>query len=417
MFISTNTASQPRSNPVPKFFVLIAMIGACLGGAMASWADIGIGLKKVPPLSARTFLPQPAFEKATKVESEAAPYNDKYIPYEIRIPKIWSDNVQGGIGELKTDNKVLSDSILSILGKYIGKPKNLVTSNITVEAQILPYEINVRDWFVNFILKNGFALTGLTVKSERELEAMYVQVIDDQTYAVRTRVIINGPRLVMVRYYLPQDNFEDEKNMQAQVIASFKLLAPSTERIEKQLEYGFLDQSYFNYPASWAIRTKSIYSVERMSAQLYQEIVGSDPTILDGQIKINVISRLLKTSLADEVKDFRDKTNIPGYSIGPLIENIDYKYDDSIQTGKSQAYQLIPKDKAAMKNYEFIVTVMQGADFYYITSLITPSRDQDFMIWARNMETLRIVNESVRRSNVHIDPNDPYFDYLKEQPQ
>jgi hypothetical protein len=250
----------------------------------------------------------------------------------------------------------------------------------------------------------------------REIEALYVALENDVTYVVRTRVIINGSRLVVVRYYLPQENYEEEKVLQAQVMSSFRLLQPSKERIETQETYGFLDQSYFNYPKSWTLKEKSILSIERMSALLTQEMTDRKTQILEGHIKIKVISRLLKTTLAQEIENFRKDLKIPHYSVGKLIENVDYTYDPSIRIGKAQLYRLEPDDKVNMQAYEFLVTVMQGDDYYYITSLITPSREQDFYTWAKNMEAARIVNETMRRNNLIIqyDPNDPYFDYLKE---
>lgn len=378
-------------------------------------AAIGINITDIPKLKEYPLKSQEEFEKTTKVIKQENPYGDSKISYEFRVPKKWSLNVQqapiGGEG-----GSPLSKSVLTIIAKYISEPKNLQRSTITIEAQELAYEISAKNWFINFIINNGFSLSGMTEKSSREIEAMYVALENDVTYVVRTRVILNGSRLVVVRYYLPQENYEEEKPLQAQVMASFHLLQPTAERIETQETYGFLDQSYFNYPKSWTLKEKSILSIERMSALLTQEMTDRKRQILEGHIKIKVISRLLKTTMAEEIENFRKELKIPHYSVGQLIENVDYTYDPSIKVGKAQLYKLEPDDKVNMQAYEFLVAVMQGDDYYYITSLITPSREQDFYTWAKNMEAVRIVNESMRRSNLVMkyDPNDPYFDYLKE---
>ncbi len=201
-----------------------------------------------------------------------------------------------------------------------------------------------------------------------------------------------------------------------QILSSFKLTNATGEKIEKQTEYGFLDQSYFNFPKSWKLKEKSILSIERMSAQITRESQNNDDIILDGHMKVNVVSKLLKTTLGQEIETFRKSLVIPHYTIGDLVGHVDYKYNPAIKSGKAQIYKLVPDDKVNLKTYEILVTVMEGADYYYITSMITPSRDEDYYMWARNMEVARIVNESMRRTNIktEYDPNDPYYDYLKD---
>lgn len=394
-----------------SLFVFATMLAVSL----PAYAGIGIDLNKIPAIQTWEMLPQAEFESATKVEREDKPYKDDLLSYEIRLPKDWTANVQEASKELKVTDKKMSDTVLSILARYIGPAKNLTRSYISVEALQLSSEIGVKNWFVNFVLRNGFSLDGLSEHSDMEVEALYVQVINDQTYAVRTRVMINGARLIMVRYYLPQDNFVEERSQMAQVIGSFKLLSPSTKRIEGQKTYAFLDQSYFDYPDTWGLRGKPIYSIERMNATIYQQqVLPSQETVLEGQIKVDVVSKLLKTTLAQEVKAFREGVNIRGYKVGKLIEPVKYTYDPSIKAANAQVYELVPQDPLTMKSYEFLVTIMEGADFYYITSMITPARDQEFLTWARNMETAKIVNQSMRRGNTKYDPNDPYYDYLKD---
>lgn len=393
----------------------LAVLTMQMSPTFASDVVMGLDISKIAPLKKVEFLPTDQFNKATRIESEPAPYDDAYLPYELRIPKAWTENVHGGVGEIKRTDRALSDSVLAILGRYTSPAKNLVRSYVVVEAASLSYEVGLRDWFLNFILQNGFSLAAYEQKSEKEIEALYVQMIGDQAYSVRVRAIVNGPRIVMVRYYLPQDNIETERQQQAQVVSSFKLMKPSDDKIEKRLEYAFLDQSFFNYPQSWTLQARTIYSIERMHASIFKKIGEKEKESLFGQIKVTAVSRLLKTSLADEVKTFKAETAVKGYHLGKLIETISYKYDPSIKSGRTEAYEFVPQDKATMKNYEYVVSVLQNEDFYYFINLITPAREQDFYIWSRNMEAFRIVSETVRRSKLNAaDMSDPYYDYLKE---
>ena len=395
--------------------VLIAITAA--GGIATPAFSAGLDLKGVPAV--KEFPPIAAADIKAKMKKskEIKPYNLDELSYEILLPKDWTDSIQQAPVTGANDKNFLSNNVLSMVAKYVGPPKNLVRSHLTIEALQLPYDISARNWLVNYVVRNGFTMSAMTEKSPYEIEARYVQFDRDQTYAVRVRALINGPKLILVRYYLPQENEKEEEALQGQIVSSFRLLNMGQQGVEKLEEYGFLDQSFFNYPASWELKERNILSIERMSALLFQSKRDeNDVVTLDGHIKINVISKLLKTTLAQEIETFRSNLVIKDYSVGKLIETISYKYHPTIKSGKAQIYQLVPSQPNTMQYYEFLVAVMEGADYYYIVSMISPSRDIDFYTWAQNIEVARIIVESVRRDNfsTEIDLNDPYYDYLKE---
>lgn len=406
------------ANQLPLKLSLVATLFALMMPVASVHAQ-GVDLNKVPPVNEPAPMSEADIKAKMKRAKEVKPYNKNDLSFELILPKDWSDNTQPPPIGPSMDQK-LSKTVLSVLGKFVSPPKNLVRSHITIEALDLPYEISAKNWVVNYILTSGFSLTGMTEKSNKELEVLYVQVDGDQPYVVRGRAVINGSTLSIIRYYLPQENQKEDEALQAQVVNSYTMLSPSKEGIEPQEKYGFLDQSYFNYPASWDLKDKSILSIERMSALLSQvsrREAKDDELFLDGHIKINVISKLLKTTLDEEIATFRDELIIPGYTLGKMIEKVNYNYNRDIKSGKAQIYELQPSDPVKMSPYEFLVTVMEGEEYYYIISMVTPSRDQDFLTWAQNIEAARTVIESTRRQSVSIeeDANDPYYDYLKEE--
>ncbi len=418
MSISTKTANPPKSSAKRAAGFVLALAACLFFGDAGKAFALSVDLKKIPPVRVYEEASPEQFKKKTESVKDAAPYGDKLVGYEFRVPKGWSKNLQPPVTAPAAAH-TLGGNVLDILGRYIGPPTNLLRSYIVVEAQAMKYEIGAQHWFVNFIVSNGFSLSSLTEHDARKLDAVYVAVEKDKPYVVRTRVLVNGARLIVARYYLPQENYQEEAIQQSQVMDSFALVNPTQERIEKQEEYGFLDQSYFNYPESWTLRGRGILSIERMSAEIFQKSVEEDSrrSNLEGYIKINAVSRLLNTTLSQEVDKFRKGINVKGYKLGTLLEDVTYKYNPAIKSGKAQIYKLVPDDPVRMQPYEYLVTVMTGDDYYYITSMITPSREVDFYKWARNMEAARIVNESLRRSNMVLDydANDPYFDYLKKQ--
>ncbi len=412
MFTSMKTADRPASK-----LKLIVMLLALMVTSMSAHAQ-GVDLKLVPAVKDATPLTDADVKSKMKRVKEVKPYNKEDLSFELLLPKDWSGNTQPPPVSSNIDQK-LSNTVLSILGKFVSPPKNLVRSHITIEALELPSEISAQDWVVNYILTSGFSLTAMGEKSNKEVEFVYVQVERDQAYNVRGRAVINGPTLTIVRYYLPQENQKEDELLQSQVLESFTMLKPSKEGIEKREQYGFLDQSYFNYPASWDLKDKNILSIERMSALLSQQSrreTEDDVLFLDGHIKVSVISKLLKTTQEQEIEKFRDELSIPEYSLGKMIEKVEYQYNSDIRSGKAQVYELMPTDPVKMSPYEYLVAVMEGDEYYYFVSMISPSRDQDFFTWAQNMQAARIIIESLRRQSISMeaDVNDPYYDYLKQ---
>ena len=94
-------------------------------------------------------------------------------------------------------------------------------------------------------------MEAVTVHSDEKVEAFYVDVSGDYSYAVRILAQRNGARMILKRYGIPLQWFKDEQVMQAQVLSSFKLKNPTSDNVEEMKEYGFLSESYFEYPEPW----------------------------------------------------------------------------------------------------------------------------------------------------------------------
>ena len=379
---------------------------------------LGIDLAAITKLKSYDTQSLEEFSSTTKKIEQPKPYGDPLLGYQFLLPKEWTDNILTTQAQLSDESVNINDSIFSMIARYASDSKNLGRSSIRIEAQKLGYEIKAVHWFVNEILSNGLSLTALNVISDKEVQGLYVEVIKDVSYIIRAHMFINGDKIIMMRYYLPQDNYEQEKNIQARVVESFKLVNPSNDKIEKQEIFGFLDQSYFNYPTSWRLKEKPILTIERMSVTMFQETMQREDLVLEGYIKVNAISRLLNTTLAQEVKIFKEGFKVPDYTVGNLIETIEFKKDPSIKILQTQVYELVPNDRINKRQYELLISLLQGDEYHYIVSMISPSRDFDFYGWAKNREVARIVVESLRRHKdpMGFDASDPYYDYLKESP-
>ncbi|MCB1530802.1 MAG: hypothetical protein H6853_06535 [Rhodospirillales bacterium] len=392
----------------------LALLLLFFTGIGDGYAAGGIDLSKIEPLAPVEFLPQEEFEEKTEV-IEVVPFEDKALSFRVRLPKEWKLETTP---PLKIPGGGLSDQVVGEVARYVSPSRFNLRSFFTLEALELTYEIGARDWLINYLFNNGATLNALTVKSSKEVQALYVIVDGDITYIVRIKAIVNGPRIMLARYVVPQNDYKAERTMQAQAIDSFELTDMEEGGAEEWLTYNFLDQSYFDYPASWTLKGGTVKSIENMQALLFtgkKNIEGKQKDQKpDGQIKVYVISKLLGTSLAREVQAYRQKINIDRYHLGARMEEVKFNYDESMDFGVSEIYEMVPTP-ITMMPYELVVSVMEGEEYYYIVSMLTPARKMEFYIWARNMEAFRVIVESMRRFNDREGEDDEGIQYFDEE--
>lgn len=360
-------------------------------------------LDNIAEIGLMTFMPKEEFKEKTR-PIEYIPYDDIHLGYRVDLPKDWSDNIAKS--DILLNEGVLGKKVLGVLAHY-ASPASVqhARSFFTVEAMQLTYEIGVKNWFINYALTNGLSIERISVKNKKELEVIYVEVRKDTTFIVRAKVMINGSKLIVARYYVSQQQHKAEKVMQAQSIDSFKLMSIDHSTIEKLQTYGFLNQSYFDYPPSWKLDSFPVKSLQRMRAELHQRKV---PTNLEGKIDILVTNKLTVPNRSDVIKNFRKNFAVNEYKIDKFIGEPDFEYHKDISFGVTQVYELNPL-VANMISYELWVSVLEGEDYIYMINLMSPSRDEDFYTWSRNVESYKLVVKSMRRNN----GSNSFFEFVR----
>jgi hypothetical protein len=267
---------------------LLLLIAGCLMafGARAQ----GVDPDKVPKIPHYTTLTEAQFETDSAVHKDV-PQGDKYLAYSIRLPKGWrasSDSVSNAaaLSAAAGDKKKANQRLLGKVGEYLGPLNGDFPSRIVIEAMSLDYDISARNWFLNYVLMNGFTLQGMDVIDKTRIEALYVMVEGDTTYVVRTIAQINGPRIVLASYYLPEASWNTERAVQEKAIESFTFDNPEQVRIEQTHTYAFLDLVRFDYPQSWKLLAPNIDSIDNMDARL---ISSKDDKTLNGESDLHLV--------------------------------------------------------------------------------------------------------------------------------
>lgn len=363
-------------------------------------------MKKLPPLENPALMAQGDFESKTRLVEET-PYKDEALQYRVRLPIDWERIDTQASGQ---DKGGLSRSVINRIAEFTSPAKLQRRSFFTVESQELTYEIGARNWFLNYFQDTGFTLEGVSQgESDNEVvEATYFEVRGDISYHVRIKTIVNGSRIIIARFYVPVRPSneaavikaqEEDLQMQAQSIASFKLTGTKLEQIEERSTHGFLDQTYFDYPVSWKLIAPKVVNVERMRAMVFNPGVAGK---MHGQINVHITSRYIDTTLGKEVKLYMDKLNIPDYKVGGVIERLDLPVHENVEQAQTEIYRMEPV-KNYMQHYELWVTLMQTEGFYYIITLLTPAREADFYQWARNARAYEIIVKTTRQFDPSID--------------
>lgn len=336
-------------------------------------------------------MPEADFMEASEEISQLFTGN-KALDFKMRVPKDWIEADKVGVGDIKISNKILGE-----IKKYYGPPAmSSVRSYLTVEAEGLEFKMTTEQWFVQYLLSNGYNAQGMMNYGKNHSEAVYVFLQGSESYVVRAKARINGNRIVLVQYFVPLERWHDEKAMAARILESFTLLNSVENKIEDMQQYQFLDIAEFSYPVSWRLKALPVRSVDKMSVRLINSVMidagyGNMKERLDGEIDVDLISIYVTEALEDEIEAFKERMAEKNVLIGELIETRDdFLLSEDFDFVETQVFKAIDQSSEA-RDFEVWLTVMAAEDYYYFVSLVTQSRNQDYFLWARNSETYKLV--------------------------
>ncbi|MBL4803222.1 MAG: hypothetical protein JKY71_00010 [Alphaproteobacteria bacterium] len=349
--------------------------------------------KPMPEIEMTTIADFKSKSKEVELDSKRAPE----LGFYIRVPDGWTETTKSGI-ESDIGQKVLSE-----LKSFYG-PANLYAprSRITVEAVELDYDFTAERWFIQYLLANGYNINGLDSSDPMKADALYVYIKDSVSYAARARAIVNGTKVLFAQYHIPIERYQEEKVNMAHVINSFDIKRHVEDTVEDMEKYQFLDIAEFDYPTSWKLRSLPIRSIDRMKVELFniREIdsgwYGEKEQRLDGQIDVNLVSIFASDTLEDEFENFKGEIEGKGLSMGEVLEERDdFLFTDDFDFVDTKVYS-VTGQQGNMVEHELWVTIMLAEEYYYFVTLFTPSRDHDYFLWARNVESYKLVTRNLK---------------------
>ncbi len=388
---------------------LILAIGVFAGGwaSAATTSGISDGIerfkKPMPPVD---LMPEQQFLDMTQ-EHKTVPYGDKSLGYSIRWPKDWVAGEDKG-----SSNFELNTKLFTSINIWYSPPRMGGRSRIEVKAVDLEFQLTAEQWFLQNVLESGQTLEGFLVHSEKKVEALMIVMEDDTSYYVRTVTLLNGKRVLQAQFFVPMFFWNDERALQAQCLSSFSITYPTESIIENMLAFQFLDVAEVKYPESWKVRSKPLTSVERMNVKFLniretKNKVGRIDESIEGQVDATLVSTQTSSSLIKEIEQYKKTLEGTGMLLGKKLENKeDYNYSKNFSFALTEVYEGIDSTNDSME-YELWVSVMVSGGYYYFVSLLTPSRNETYFIWARNTQTYKqIINGTIPSAGGFLDKAD-----------
>lgn len=389
--------TKRRAVVVISAFVLMiisSFVTATTARAEVNSNDIISRFKK--PMPEIPVMSNEEFINSTKPISKK-PYDDESLAYSMRIDNTWEEGI-----DRTSSNFVMSQKLFLELNSYFSKPTISGRSRIEVEGLNMEGNLTAEQWYIKYILEGGYTTEGFITHDDNKVESLIVVMEEDYSYYLRTIVIINGAKVIMVKYYVPTALIQEQASMQAAVLASFKMTHNKKRVMGETSAYRFLDIAEFKYDSNWSVIAQPVRDVDKLSASvLNTKNVASNNNVKDmaapeGKVIISVISSSINKTLIQEIAEYKEEIESKGMLIAEKIpEDYTFKYAKNIDFAITEVYRGVDSSNS-MGEYEFWFSVMVGGNYYYLVMLITPSRNNMFATWAENTENYKILIESFR---------------------
>ncbi len=385
----------------------------CAPGVQAQILDY----KEVKPLSRYDVLSDERFnEKAILYKGVLD--SDPSTAYEIRLPPTWTAGSTSASASQdgkampweagEDDDKERRGGILDLRARYFGAPSLGLRSRVEIHVEELTRLISAKNWFANYVISNGIPLEGVDIISKNKLEALYVTIDQDISYAVRVRCELNGTKIILLSYYTPVQFMKKEKVIQEKVVNSFKFENPKKPLSEWLVPFSLMDIIYLSYPKTWRIPAPRIYSFDDIEMNLVYLDEGDEDEKRWGQaahvqqgvvakteIGIKILSHDSDKRLVDEVESLKGVLKENGMAVEEVIDvPIGYEVKPSVTYNRVEVYKVVGVAQKVV-DHEFWIAILSDDGYFFILSMLSIGRDADFSVWARNREAFEIMVENI----------------------
>jgi hypothetical protein len=337
--------------------------------------------------------------------------NDIYLSFEVDLPK---NLVERDFSVLK--NREAGGRLYGEIYRKDSPALEDVRAYFSVRSFQLSRMISAKNWFVTWVMQNGYTLRGLeSDKKGDNFEAFYVRLDDlGRTEIVRTKGFLRGPRIIMAEYVLPRLMWPDQKDVQIFAIKSFDLEnINDNETAENLMSYVHMESFSMKYPQSWRLESDSTdlenqIDISFLTADDLRVVFATiDVTLTaDQSLKDPIDRSRYPTNVTQIIKKRKDAVIAQEFLIGDVMERRQYDLSVDFVLQTTEIYPLRRKltdyvtHRQAPVSREFWITVIKGTEETgknYIVSMIAPSRvGASAKNWAIAAKAYEVMIESMR---------------------
>ncbi len=392
--LPVNMHKNLRSKSFFKLFLLISFVGVFqIPTVCAESEDIFARFQK--PMPEVTPIEKDDFFTQTRPIKDI-PYNQDALGYTMRIPKDWIDT-----DSKSSSNFILSEKLFLDLNGFYGPASHFGRSRIEIQALNLDSKLTIEQWYLKYVLEAGMTPEGFVTHNPNKVESLMVVMESDFSYYLRTLVLRNENKVIMVKYFVPVGFIQQEASMQAAVIDSFELLKVMPSAPPASEVYRFLDVAELSYPVGWKVYAQPMRSVDYMDATLVnvEGVPGGGNkgnSSSNGKLDVSLVLTSDERTLIDEIMNYKKKMELSGVLIGDKYVGYgEFKHSEEMDFGISEVYRGVDSSNN-QSEYEFWFSVLVGGNYYYFMMLLTPSRNENFSIWAENVQNYHFILENFK---------------------
>lgn len=350
-------------------------------------------------------IPESEVQDKTQM-TQQVPFGDKDLEFRIRLPKTWFMSEFARYGLPGQENY----AVLTNIARYFGPTIIDTRPYVWVETERLRRFMTAESWTKAYMIKRGISPQVFQIISPTEVQALYVDVRDLQSFAVRSLFRIEGDRMVMVSFGVPVDSYKDYKDIIGLSLNSFSLVRPIKREIEETRDYRLLNVMRFKYFTSWHPKNEWAESTLRPFVELHnpQEQWNEKGNKLQGLILVNVWRNSEHFTPESNMKEIRERllqmnmtlqdesvqtNDLPLHSNFKTITRHEYLARVNNYVRRDQ-FDIV-KSEQSLTNQEVWVTVMDNGYYRVYLTLVSPQKGSNYVIWAQNQAAYNMLIESM----------------------
>jgi hypothetical protein len=384
---------------MPILYIVALVVLLCLSPRVHAQED-GIFMSFEKELPDVAVISKKQLVEQMQYIEELSPEDDPYAGFHMFIPKGW----ERAPSEL-IKNAQVNNSLIGGISAYYSDPHDLMRSAVYVETYELKRNISAKNWLIMHLLDYGYLFEGIKAFDREKAEALAV-IYDDESIDYKERIVarINGNRVILMRFSTPLNRWEQEKHIQATTAKTFRILREDDTTIYHFLSYNLGGYIKFQYPDSWTIGVQQIDNYDRTSINLFkyeaaydEGRMAHDARLSSGIINVKVVQyRNIQTDVANEIRLVKETLENKGYKFGDLINyDILLDYPDDTNFQNFEIYEAASENQKSA-NFEIWIASMKTDEYFYLVSMITAKRDQQFFRWIENKSAFEEIISSLR---------------------